>query len=280
MKVCNGKKKGFTLIELGVVVLVLALLSSLAAQRFAHARRNAEITVAEADMAAIRDAFVGTSSTPGYLDDMRSIPGFTPGYLRVANLLVSTNLYAFEEKRVDLDGVDGIAPPAAFTNWSDAGRRGWRGPYISMSSARSMGARFPARDEGDSSFFPAGLGALSLPREYAPGYVYGFPGEPSLTDPWGNPYILQIPPAQAFAGDSGSYEGVTDEQRFLFARIVSAGPDGVVSTPCFFGNTNATGSSWSAPAKRDSKYAGHAGDRGDDLVLFLNRADFYEEDER
>jgi prepilin-type N-terminal cleavage/methylation domain-containing protein len=288
----DGRSRtGFTLIELGVALTILALVIAIAAQRYATVRDKARLTVAECDMLAIRDAFVGSATVPGYLDDMRHVPGFAPGFLRVANLLVATNLYVLGGLRADIDGhrpPSFNTPAAAFTTWNDSARRGWRGPYVRLDSARTAGATFPApgnrRKPDDASFaergfFPAAA-HLSLPADYCDGFVYGFTGEPALIDPWGNPYVLQIPPPQAFALGNGSLANIDDEERFRYARLVSAGPDGILTTPCFFGNTNASGSAWWPAQRRDSIFAGRPADRGDDLVLFLSRPDRYYADYR
>lgn len=284
-------KRGFTLIELGVVVMILALVAAIAAQRYATVRVKARLTVAECDMLAIRDAFVGSAAAPGYLDDMRPVPGFSPAYLRIANLLAATNLYVLDGLRADVDGNRPATfgtPAKAFTGWSDAARRGWRGPYIRLDSTRTAEVAFPApevrRGADDASFaergfFPS-VSHLSLPQDYRNGSVYGFAGEPAILDPWGNPYVLQIPPRQAFASGGGSLADIDDEERFRYARIVSAGPDGILSTPCFFGNTNSSGSAWGVTQRRDSIFAGRPADRGDDLVLFLSRPDRYYADYR
>ena len=284
----GGSRHGFTLIELGIAITVLALLAAIVAQRYGSIRNEARLTAAACDMRAIRDAFVGSEAAPGYLDDMGGIPGFAPGYLRVANLLVATNLFVLGGRRADIDGGGaGHAPARAFTAWSEAGRRGWRGPYVRLDSGRGCTA-FPhpgdRRGADDSSFadrgfFPS-VPNLSLPADYRDGYVYGFPGEPALIDPWGNPYVLQVPPPQAFATGGGALAGVDDVERFRYARLVSAGPDGILSTPCFFANTNASGSAWGAARRRDSIFAGRPADRGDDLVLFLSRDDRYNPDYR
>jgi len=158
---------------------------------------------------------------------------------------------------------------------------------VRLDSARAPGDAFPAPGDADaasgasygqSGFFPS-VARLSLPAPYRErSAAYGFPGEPALRDPWGNPYVLQIPPPQAFSKAGGALADVPDEERFRYARLVSAGPDGVLSTPCFFGNTNATGSAWGPEQRRASIFGGRPAERGDDLVLFLRRADRYRED--
>ena len=90
-----------------------------------------------------------------------------------------------------------------------------------------------------------------------------------------------MPPPQAFPGVTNVAEVV----RFRYARVVSAGPDGVLDTPCFQPNaTNETSTTWTARARRLARQAGRIdGDdvsaRGDDLVLFLGRGDLDEGEE-
>ena len=105
-------------------------------------------------------------------------------------------------------------------------------------------------------------------------------------DPWGNPYVLQVPPPQAFPDFEGANTNLSDEVRFRYARIVSAGPDGRLDAPCFGTNpTNWWATAWSPRTRRLSRQAGRIdnGDtsaRGDDLVLFLVRNDIDEGEER
>lgn len=276
--------RGFTLIELAIVLAVLALAAVLAAGRYGNFRQNSRITLAQKEMGGIRDAF------RDYLDDMSPLPGFSPAYLRVANLLASTNLYALGGRRADIDdgAWDGLhrTPPAAFRTWDDASSRGWRGPYLLSGGAAAPESVFPAPSDRSPSgaptwaergFFPE-TSRLSLPADYRNGCVYGFPGEPALLDPWGAPYVLQIPPPQAFVLPAGGLAPVGETERFRYARIVSAGPDGILSTPCFYVNTNETGSVWGPAQRRASIFAGRPEDRGDDLVLFLHRPDAYRAD--
>ena len=288
----------FTLVELVAVVAILSIIAVLVVSRVQNVVEKAKISAAERDLVTLRDAFISLDS--GYLCDMRGIPGFSLGYLRIANLMTPTNLFGALDTeeiykagfRVDdelrVENPVGSADARKFLEWDNEAQRGWRGPYI-----RGWLSDFPVasavRYKGDSTFAERGffppLNGLRLPDEILSGSggcsVYGFPGEPALADPWGNPYVLQIPPAQAFEGRSAD---VSDEMRFNYSRVVSAGPDGILSTPCFALNlTNKWESTWSDSFKRLSRQAGREGAdisaRGDDIVLFLRRNDTDEGEE-
>lgn len=291
------RKVGFTLVECVAVVAIVSTIALMAFVKLGGVFERSKQTAAASDLSCLRQAFLDDES--GYLRDLRGIPGFSVGYLRVANLLIATNLYGAVEVadrqtegvRVDAEPrVDGCAPSVCFTRWDEAAGRGWRGPYVNHPSGT-----FPARGErrfpddlsaAERGFFPD-LSGLREPDDFldrrADCSIYGFPGEPAVIDPWGNPYVLQIPPPQAFPGVNTN---VTDATRFRYARLVSAGPDGRLDTPCFGENrTNRWMTSWTSRVRRLSRQAGRidgedVSARGDDLVLFLTREDIDEgEDE-
>ena len=283
--------KGFTLVELLVVIALISAVAAIAVPRMMSLAVKAKEEAARADMRVIRDAFLDEEG--GYLRDMGSIAGFSASTLRIANLLIATNVYGvvkrgnrYYEERVDDIGnfstsIKGVAPPQEWIEWNEEAHRGWRGPYVK----KTIGA-FPAaqarRFADDATFrergfYPdAGGHGLGIANDLASGRddcsVYGFPGEGALMDPWGNPYILQVPPPEAFLAGSTN---IVAEERFKYARIVSAGGDGRLDTPCFeeYG--------WNERTRRLVRQAGLIdGDdvsrRGDDLVLFLNRNDIDE----
>ncbi len=299
MAVRISRNGGFTLVEMVLVVGILALLAVFAATRLAGLSESARATAAARDLQELRDAFV--SEETGYLRDLGGIPGFSPASARVGCLFTATNVWGtvpapggVRVLRLDDDASEARAAaehravPSAFTSWDETRRRGWRGPYL----AGGTRGFFPARDArrfpedatfGERRFFPR-LDHLLLPAAFkdpSRASAYGFVGEPALFDPWGNPYVLQVPPPQAFRGVTN----VAEEVRFRYARVVSAGPDGVLDTPCFQPNaTNETSTTWTARARRLARQAGRIdGDdvsaRGDDLVLFLGRGDLDEGEE-
>ncbi|MGN0852239.1 MAG: prepilin-type N-terminal cleavage/methylation domain-containing protein [Kiritimatiellia bacterium] len=297
-------RQAFTLVEVVLVVAILAVVASLAAMRCGRAVEAARIQAAEADLATLQSAFL--SPEHGYLRDMSGIPGFSPAYLRIANLYIATNLFGSkivsgasrlaQTRGIRLDDgaspaqcqAEGRARSEVFTSWDETCRRGWRGPYV-----MARAAEFPAKDarrfRGDPTFeerhfFPR-LEHLRLPdafKDKAKASVYGFVGEPALLDPWGNPYVIQIPPPQAFT----NVAEVSDQVRFAYGRLVSAGPNGILETPCFDVNsTNWWATTWSSRKRRLCRQAGlidgvNRTERGDDLVLFFSRNDVDEGEEQ
>ena len=276
----GANRHGFTLTELVLVIFILGTISGIATMRLGDVMDRTRIRAAEVDLTVLREGFAGASSTSGYLADMRTLPGFSPAFLRVHNLLNPTNVIGRGGVILD-DGIrrTGYVSFSCFTNWNAETARGWRGPYVRLSAGvqnteQSRAGLFPApadrRTAGDTTFaergfFPRIQGYSALL------YAYGCAGEQALADPWGNPYVLQIPPSEAF-------ETPTEERRFHYARLVSAGPDGVLQTPCF------TYASLNADSRRTLRLAGRLAtgsveSRGDDIVLFLDRPDSYERDE-
>jgi type II secretory pathway pseudopilin PulG len=227
--------------ELLVVLVIMAALAALVVGNVDHARDDAETTAARALMQTVREALAGSPSAPGYLSDMKYAPGFHSVNLRVHDLFSPSGFPQFSKYVVEES-------------------RGWRGPYLknAQGAANTNSARnglFPEGNErrftGDATYSERGF------FYDGSGSHYGLPGDFVAADPWGNPVVIQVPPGSAFSG------AIDDAGRFRYTRLVSAGADGILSTP------------------RD-RLAGMLADgtaaaRGDDLVLFLNRADAYEE---
>jgi prepilin-type N-terminal cleavage/methylation domain-containing protein len=235
--------RGFTLIELLVVIVIIAALATMVVTMVDRSREDAEQTVARASMKAIAEAINGSAAGTGYLGDMKHVPGFRSVNLRVHDLLSPSS-----------------HPENA--TYDPAAARGWRGPYLrpGTGAANAQPSRrglFPEagdrREPGDATFLDRGFftSAGTSP--------YGLPGDLTMGDPWGNPFVIQTPTTMAFANPTG------DAKRFRYSRLVSAGADGILTTP--------------ADRLAGLLIDGTSAVRGDDLVLFLNRADVYEIEE-
>lgn len=221
-----------------VVIAIIVSLAGLVISRMGSTLDDAHDVATRTTMNAIKEAFVGSGSTPGYVADMKYVPGFKMVDVQVGHLLAQVLVGPRSQQ-----GFDAIA------------QRGWRGPYLQ----NAAGVR--TANPNHNGTFPAGTdsgsGGTFIERQFftdATHSPYGVTGDPAVADSWGNPIVLQVPPASS------------DAERFRYARIVSAGPDGVLNAPL------------------NDLFAGRAADgslqnRGDDLVLFLNRSDIYEAEE-
>lgn len=239
----RSPQHGFTILELVVVIAILAALVSVVVMNVDGTRESAEVTAARATLNTSREAIMGSPTAPGYFADMKYEPGFRSVKMRTHDLL-SYSSYP------------------AFYPFDALSARGWRGPYVSNArgASNTNGARdgtFPASNEirfqGDTTFLARGFFADASTSPY------GVTGDLVIADPWGNPIVLQVPPPTAFTKSTG------DAKVFRYARLVSAGPDGVLSTPLDrLGGMLPDGTTAA---------------RGDDLVIFLNRTDTYEDEE-
>ena len=268
---------------------VMAIVAVYAVTKIGGMVQRSRVAAAEADMATLRDAIIDGET--GYLRDMRGLAGFSPADMRLANILIATNLYGVAQSaggsfpracRIDEAWLgEGVAKPSEFATWDEERSRGWRGPY-----AKGRAGIFPVREAAAHRGFYPDVSSLYLPTDFSSrrdASIYGFAGEPAIIDPWGNPYVLQVPPPQAFVKYGQSVSAVSPETRFEYARLVCAGADGKIDTPCYFANptNDASKSAWDERTRRLSRQAGLIdGDnkfpRGDDIVLFLNRNDIDE----
>jgi type II secretory pathway pseudopilin PulG len=240
----------FTLMELVVVIVILAALASLIVSNVGRTTDGADAVAARAVMQTTAEAFTGSAAGPGYLADMKHVPGFRSVNVRIHDLISAPNY---------------PGNPAA-ASFDSASQRGWRGPYLRNAQGvrntnPGRNGAFPASDErrtpGDATFQERGFfpDAGSSP--------YGSAGELAVADPWGNPIVLQVPPELAFSGST------RDSKRFRYGRLVSAGADGFLATPL----DRLAGLVVNPDGTIDTSA------RGDDLVLFLNRSDTYEAEE-
>ncbi len=227
------RNRGFTLIELVTVVAILAGVAALLVGNLDGARAHAESTVASSSLHSVREAIVGSAVGTGYLADLTLVPGFRSVNFRLHDLFSSDSY------------------PTAAT-FDPLAKRGWHGPYLT-----NAGQRFPAaagRHSPDDATFQQRNFFYDASQSH-----YGLTNDLTINDAWGNPMVVQTPPIEAFAGSTG------DTKRFRYARLLSAGADGILSTP--------------RDRLAGMQPDGSSSQRGDDLILFLNRADIYEAEE-
>ena len=123
----ESDRRGFTLIELVIVIVVLGILSIFAFPRFANMSTSAKIAATKEEMNALKRAIVGNpSATAGgeYVDrGFEGDVGFTPSRLR-----------------------DLAVKPDSVLAYNKLTRLGWNGPYIdstnNMYSQDSWGVNY------------------------------------------------------------------------------------------------------------------------------------------
>ncbi len=99
----SRKTKGFTLVELLLVVAVLVILAGLVLPQMHGVQENSAAVGGVASLQAIRDAIMGSDRGAGYLGDLGRLP------------LTMRDLFAM---------------PAGATAYEASTGRGWRGPYL------------------------------------------------------------------------------------------------------------------------------------------------------
>jgi len=237
---------GFTLIELLLVVAILAAMAGLVIPMFSESQENTTHQIADVTLSNIREALNGAATKPGYLSDMKYVPGYS---------LVDDGSSSTVDFHLGHLVDRALFESSAFA-FNTETRRGWRGPYVQnelivQNINELRRGQFPdptdKRTAADTTFGSRGFNNTT----------YGTVGDRAIGDHWGNPIVVQVPSASATLP--------TTELRLRFARLVSAGPNGVLETPLnpLAGMVVVSG-------------AVNTAARGDDIILFIQRTDLYE----
>lgn len=123
---------GFTLLELLVVLMLLALVSGVGLMAYEGVREDAAYTVTRSEMAEIRKSLLAFRQDVGHFPDaaglIASVPdpaGNTPGLrLRLLQYCQNTDTSKTGETH-------GVSYDAGCAQWNRDTRRGWNGPYLS-----------------------------------------------------------------------------------------------------------------------------------------------------
>ncbi len=195
----RSNRSGFTLIELGIVLMILAALAMVAMHLVDSNIEHAEEAATRATMEAIRGAILGNGTMGGYYDDMADRP-------MLINANADDGQLSLSVSRVPRTVCDLLLNPDGngVNEFNPSTQLGWRkNGYL-----RDLGAKYVVRD---------GLGFKAR---------YGSAGLPTINDSFRNinlersgmPIIIQWPIV------GGYYEP-------QYARLVSAGPDNIIQTP-------------------------------------------------
>ncbi len=113
MKGSGVKARGFTLLEMLVVVAIMVALAGIALMSVDTTVDSAFVTVTHETMRTLRDAIKGTVGKPGYFSDVGISPDFKLDDLTTNPFASTDPLYIY----------------------NPATRKGWRGPYVSFAQS-------------------------------------------------------------------------------------------------------------------------------------------------
>lgn len=108
----RSRNRGFTLIELMVVVAIIAVLAAVAIPSYLSYRKESQKEVARSSVSAIVDSLNGYTATNGAALDIVADNGTVSGTIEEAIALLAAN-----ELYVTVDGIKTDAPMATFCTY-------------------------------------------------------------------------------------------------------------------------------------------------------------------
>jgi type II secretory pathway pseudopilin PulG len=234
--------------------VILVALAAIVVPLLSGPSTKAQEAATAASLKALRD------SVMAYYEDMKGVQVWTSG----ASAPPGTTGMPLTLRDLQIQPLDSTgSKPVPF--YDPFTKRGWRGPYVLQSTGKFLpSSATPSPGTSlDASFYPlAPAGSPSFPS-YTLSFQYGNPGDLAFLDGWGNPIVLQWPPANT--GDSSN--AANDVMiRSQYVRLVSAG----VPT------TNASGHSASVivPPPTNTPMP-LPNQRGNNKLLFVLTQDLY-----
>jgi len=130
MKHLFSSRRGFTLVEIMIVVAIIALLASMAVPNFLRARKRSQATRILADLQVLDSAVDEYAMENNKTSGMNPVFTDLKNYLKTGSVLYSTGADIFGDSYGPFT-VDGIpkVPAAAFTTLSDVAPAVFWSPY-------------------------------------------------------------------------------------------------------------------------------------------------------
>ncbi|MEL6898436.1 MAG: hypothetical protein AAFP90_20255 [Planctomycetota bacterium] len=190
-----------TLPELLLVLVVVAALGAMVIPRLAQRAEAASASTTRRSMETLRGVIM-----TDYRDDMFEALPYPLSSQRTAHPQLK---YLYHNPSADLTSNPGDFSQTSAWEYDASSGRGWSGPYVEPSSLATTNYRVD-NDRGFTQHYGESPSSTSGVHDPAP------------SDAWGNPIVLQQPV---------SASGGASRDSTLYARLVSAGPDGVLQTP-------------------------------------------------
>jgi len=207
-------RRGFTLLEMVIVIAILVAIAGLALFSFSSAEDDAKLQLARSELATLRDACLRWRSDLGRYPDVRdlglSIPTTPPATISPLIALVVTSSQTLT------DGSNRALSLASVPSWNPVTRRGGRGPYASLSEVRSTDdSSFEQPGFQPSEHIPAGIASRIIIIRLDP-----TTGEPSST----GTFTFVIAEPRDVAPASGAAADLTDGTRRSYYWYRAADP--------------------------------------------------------
>lgn len=127
------RRRGFTLLEMVLVIGILVIIAGTVVATLDSASDDASLQLARSELGTLRDACIRWRADMGAHPDASAITGSA-----TVSPLIALMLKSGESLQ---DGAGSPFTIATLPSWNPATRRGWRGPYVSLSSLRVIAVK-------------------------------------------------------------------------------------------------------------------------------------------